>query len=577
MRTTYPEASFHFVDVTALADSHVASAAAKAFSNYPLFYDETARQAPYGTMEQNQFILDGSREIFPAAGPEDVPWWSDERSDGEGRYVKNPSLEVAFTQPHTSIGLTLYFAGDYPAEVRVTWYTLHGSKLYSKIFYPDSTEYFCDCQVQNFGKLVIEILRSAFPYRYVKIDHVEYGRMWRLGREKIKAASVYEELDPTSATLSVNTAQLEIVDADGEFDPANQEGLWKSIQKEQTVALTEYVDGITVDCGFFYLDTWECQKNIARFAMKDILGIIDKTNFYEGRVYQKVKAGAILKDIMDSCGVENYQVEAEVAEMELSGWMGIQSHRAAIQQVVFACGAVADCSRQDGIRIYRQDRHVSKTIGTDRRFQGAKVSMEEYVSAVTVFYTKYTAGGEEKEIGKGTLAAGRHRIEFGGPYLADSISTSAGSILEARTNYVVLEMEEAGEYVLTGCPYDTVENACTETVALIEAGENACTKTYKGCTLLDGERARKLAASLLHYHQIRHTLELRYINDGEGVGNWCDIASREGGQNTTCILSQTLDLTGGNLAEARCIGYQRRTTEDRFAGGEIYAGENGVI
>lgn len=72
MRTTYPEASFCFVDVTALADSQTASTTAKDFSNYPLFCDQTARQAPYGTLERNQFLLDGSREIFPAAGPEDV-------------------------------------------------------------------------------------------------------------------------------------------------------------------------------------------------------------------------------------------------------------------------------------------------------------------------------------------------------------------------------------------------------------------------------------------------------------------------------------------------------------------------
>lgn len=474
MRTTYPEASFCFVDVTALADSQTASTTAKDFSNYPLFCDQTARQAPYGTLERNQFLLDGSREIFPAAGPEDVPWWSDEKSDAEGGYVKPPSLEISFTQPHSSIGLTLYFAGDYPARVRITWYTLYGSKLRSQVFYPDSSEYFCSCQVQNYGKLVIEILQSAFPFRYAKLDHVEYGRIWHLGREDIKTASVYEELDPTSATLSINTARLEIVDAAGEFDPANQEGLWKSLQKEQKVSFTEYVDGIPVDCGAFYLDTWECQKNLARFDMKDLLGIMDKTKFYGGRVYHREKAGAILEAVMDSCGVENYQVEKEVADVELSGWLGIQSHRAALQQVAFACGAVADCSRRDGIRIYRPDRHVSRTIGTDRRFQGAKVSMEEYVSSVTVSYTRYTAGGEEKQISKGILAAGRHRIEFGAPYLAESIRASAGIILEARTNYVLLELAEDGECILTGCRYEAEENACTASVSVVEAGENAC-------------------------------------------------------------------------------------------------------
>lgn len=575
MRTTYPEAYFNFIDVTALSDSHAASVSAKDFANTALL-KEDIRQTAYGTTELNQFVLDGSREIFPRAAPEDVPFWSDEKSDETGSYVKNPTLEITFTETHSSVGLTLHFAEDIPAKILITWCTLYGTKLMAAAFYPDSKDYFCECQVQNYGKVVIEFVKSIFPYRYARLDYIEYGRLWRLGRDNIKSASVYEEIDPTSSTLSINTASIEIVDAASDFDLSNNRGLWKSLQKEQEITFWEHVDGRAVNCGAFYLDTWDSQKNVVKLSLIDLIGIMDKTNFYDGRVYDKVSAGSIIDAIMASCGISDYSVQEEVYNTELSGWIGIQSHRAALQQIAFACGAVADCSRGGSVRIYQPDRYVSRTIGLNRRFQGAKMTLNDYISSVSVSYSHYTLSSESKEISKSVLPTGQTRIEFSGPYLPESITASSGAVTEATVNYAVINMETEEECAISGRPYEATESACTASVRTLEAGENAKVQEYKGCTLMDARRAREAAERLLDYLQLRQEVELRYINDGEAVGQWCEIMAKNGG-HTTGIINQTLDLTGGNIATAKCRGYNRRTTADYFAGAEIYAGEDGIL
>lgn len=576
MRTTYPEAYFNFIDVTAEADSQVASASANVFSNMELFHEDI-RQASYATLELNQFVLDGSLEIFQTEQPLDVPFWSNGMSDENCMCDVNPTLEIKFAQTHSSIGLTLYFAEDIPAEILVTWYTLYGTKLISQTYYPNSKEYFCNCHVQNYGKISIEFVRSRLPYRYAKMNHVEYGQMWRLGRENIKTANVYEEMDTTSATLSINTAEVAIVDTVGDFDLSNQKGLWKSLQKEQEIALTEYVNGKAVNCGTFYIDSWSSQQNIVKFSLIDIIGVMNKTMFYAGRIYENEYAGVIISEIMDSAGVKKYSISEEVYYTKLSGWLSIQTHRAALQQVVFACGAVADCSRSDWVKIYKPDRYVSHTIGLNRKFQGTKISLDEYVSSVTVSYSSYILADESKQISKSTLAIGNTCIEFTGPYLADSITVSAGSIVEVATNYVIVNMTEAGECIIAGRKYEASKNAYTATVEEIEAGENPNTKTYKGCTLLDAAKVQEIAEYLLEYHQLRHKADIRYINNEEAVGNWCDVAAAGGGHSATCILSQTLNLTGGNIATASCRGYSRTVTEYSFAGNEIYTGERGLI
>ena len=576
MRTTYPEAEFNFIDVTALADSRAVSASAQDFAEPSLFLEDV-RMKDYGTMELNQFILDGSKAVFPSQGAQDVPFWTAGMSDGNGRFAEPPTLEVRFTEPHSSVGMTLHFSGDIPETVVVTWYTVYGTKLEAVEFHPDARVFFCSHNVLDYGRISFAFPATAWPMRYVKMDYIEYGKLWKLSRDNIKSASVYEEIDATSATLSINTASIEIVDAVGEFSLSEQKGLWGSLQKEQAVRLMEYIDGEPVDCGTFYLDDWSSQKNLVSFSMIDLIGMMDKTNFYGGKVYDREPAGAIIDAIMASCGIRKYSVEDEVRDTLLSGWLGIQKHRAALQQVVFACGAVADCSRSDSVRIYRPDRYVGHTIGLERKFIGAKISLDEYVSDVSVTYMDYRLADDVRQISKSVLPVGLNRIEFSEPYLPSSIIVDVGAIREASTNYAVVEMEQDGECRISGRKYEAVENTCTASVPIIEAGEVRKAKGYKGCTLMDAEKAKMQAERILRHCQMRQIVEMRYVNEGEAVGNWCDIALAGGGQATTGLVSQTLDLTGGNLATAKCRGYSRNTVECYFAGQELYVGEGGII
>ena len=70
---------------------------------------------------------------------------------------------------------------------------------------------------------------------------------------------------------------------------------------------------------------------------------------------------------------------------------------------------------------------------------------------------------------------------------------------------------------------------------------------------------------------------MKYINDGEAVGNWCDIALSDGGYATGAVLSQTLDLSGGNIGTVKCRGIGRTVTSFFYTGSELYAGEEGLI
>lgn len=572
---TYCKAEMKFIDVTALADASPSTEDNQSLGNVELFEAEH-RQAEYGTTELNQFVLSGDKTILPDA-PEDIAFWSDAQSKEDCTFESNPKVTVQFTAQHSSAGITLYFADDYPAELMITWYTVTGIKLISKTFYPDSLVYVCDNPVQNYGKIEVEFIRTSYPKRYIKLQYILYGKYIVWDKDMIQSGKVQEDIDVTSATIPINMANISIVDVQNDFDIGNENGAWKSVQKTQEVTLSEYRNGDMIPIGAFYVDDFSFSKNIASFKLIDGVGLMDKYTFYGGRIYENETAGAILQAVFAAAGITKYSIADEVAEIRLSGYLGIQTCRKALQRVCFACGAVADDSRSDTIRVYKPDKYVSATVGTDRKFNGCtKVSLDKYISGISIECKKYSLEDKDTEIYKDTLQSGDTKLTFTDPYLPSSVTVSAGAIKEVNTNYIVVSMAETGQCTIVGRKYASNAYTYHKDVDMLSAGETENKKKYNGCTLYNTDLICDVAENLLKYYAMQKKLDMKYLQDKEQVGNWVNVREIGGHMATTLIESQSVDLTGGYIATAKCRGYSVVTKDPAYTG-EIYAGERGLI
>lgn len=573
---TYCRAKMKFIDVTALSDATVTTDNNQSIGSVGLFADQT-KQSDYGTFELNQFILDGSKSVLPE-NPNDIAFWSEALSKADCTFETNPKITITFKEQHTSAAITLYFEDEPPAELKITWYTIAGTKLITETFYPDSLIYVCNTQVQNYGKIEIEFVKTTFPQRYIKLQYILYGKYIVWDKDMIQTAKVQEDIDVTSATLSINEADISIVDMNNDFDAENENGAWKSVQKTQEVTLSEYKDGNMIPMGAFFIDAFSFAKNIAKFKLIDAIGLLDKYTFYEGQIYNSVRAEVILKEIFSTAGIVKYTIDKEVGNTLLSGYLAIQTCRKALQQVCFACGAVADDSRSDTIKVYKPDRYVKSTVGTDRKFNGnTKVSLEKYISGVNIEMKNYALEYEESDIYKDALPAGDTKITFSNPYLPTSIKTTAGTLREVKTNYLIINMPDAGQCQITGIEYSNTTFSYEKRVDKIEAGETENIKKYGGCTIYNADILPDIADYLLGYHALRKKVGMKYLVDLEQVGNWANINSIGGKTSTTLIENQTLDLTGGFIATATCRGYSIVVTEDVFAGTELYTGGDVLI
>lgn len=565
-----------FTDVSALEDANPSSTDNKSFGQLDNLQAE--RKVPeYGTLELNQFVLDGRRQIVEK-NPEKIAFWSENVSGEDCSFAFSPEIAITFKEAHSSSGLTLYFGMDYPDEIEVVWYTLGGTKLISETFYPDALIYTCNCPVQNYGKILIKVLKTRYPSCYARLQYILYGLYISWQDDLIQSGSITEEVDFTSASLSINEAEIEIVDVNNDFDIGNENGAWKSVQKTQQVTLTEIKDGEEIPVGTFHIDDFSFKKNIVNFKMIDKIGLMDKYTFYDGEIYKSRKAGTILESIFASAGITKYFIEEEVYNTLLDGYLEIQTCREALQMVCFACGALASDSRSDSVKVYKPDRYVKYTVGPGRKFNGnTTVSLDDYVSGVSIERNVYTLEDKDSEIYNDYLPKGLNRITFSDPYQSTSITVTGGTAKTVKTNYIEVQMNKAGTCTITGKKYANAKVTYQESAVHLEAGESESVKEFGTITLYNIRNLSDVAKRLLDYYSLRRKIDMKFLLELEEVGNWINVTDTSGNTATTLIEEQTIDLTGGFIATASCRGYSVVVTENYYAGTELYAGGGGII
>ena len=140
-------------DTTAIADSTPTTAYNQTFGDISKVKDDI-ESANYATLEQDFFLLDGSREEMPDA-PEDIVFFTDTCSDENGQFAADPILIILFQEQHSSIGIKFYFQDDFPLSMRIKWYDKDGYLTDNEVFEPDSLRYFAEHQVKDYMKVVM--------------------------------------------------------------------------------------------------------------------------------------------------------------------------------------------------------------------------------------------------------------------------------------------------------------------------------------------------------------------------------------------------------------------------------------
>lgn len=585
MRTN-TRVEFGLYDVTARGDSAPSCTTAKPFCNLgrDLLLESVPSQNKYGTLESEQWLMDGSFSFFPEV-PEQYFWglWSTTQSDKNGVFADPPVLDITFTQDHSSSGLTLHFyipTDDWASRIKIQWFSQDGGLISTALFYPDAVDYYCAKKVENYRRIRIHFLETNRPGRYLKLAGIDYGVYLHFSGHEIVEAHVLEECDPLSSEISINTLNVSLYNKEGRFSILNPEGYFDVLQHKQKFTVWEDVKqdarstgSVSYCMGTFYLSDWSNSGDtLADFSAVDAIGLLDGAPF-DGGIYDTT-AAELAEAILTGY---SYTLDESLAAERVQGYIAAGTRREALQQLAFAIGAVVDCSRGELIRIAPAPSKASGMITYDRKLQdGSKVTLNPLITAVAVTAHRYLPGEATEELYRDTLDPGIYRVTFNAPAVVDSLTVTGAELTESGVNLCTLTVAKAGEVCVTGRKYTDSTVVLRRTAANLPPNAQDNELTVTDATLVGPGRAEAVAVRVLEHYAQRYEQNFSMVAGDEKLADKLIIQSFGGEMVRGVLTKLEFDLTGGFLADAKVIG--RRLTSNAAAyAGEIHAGERSLI
>ena len=307
------EIEYNVTEPGVQADATASGAPEEPYSSAERTTDELLTDEPkYALLEHNQWLLDGSYVPFPADPPDANGFISSNLSNADGTFTTVPTITVTFSEVHTGTvpGLTLTWSKTYDewAEAfRVTAYNNNmqvaqfevtdNRKVISQAWQP----------LQNYNKIVIEILKWCLPYRRARLMECLIGIKQIYTKDDLMGYEHEQSVDLLSAELPKNAIMFKLDNSDSRWNPDNPTGAEKYLIEKQTLKVKYgfLIDGAVewIRAGTFYMSEWSTPSNglEASFTARDILEFC-------GDPYAGVRSGTaldIVKAALAQSGIES--------------------------------------------------------------------------------------------------------------------------------------------------------------------------------------------------------------------------------------------------------------------------------
>lgn len=305
----------------------------------------------YVTGEKDAVTLDGGFRLFPDSPGIHMGYWSAALSGADGAFTAPPVLLCDFGDTlHTGVGITLHFdVSTRLSDFTVQWFDADGAMLASKAVTVNTAEtVFVEQHVENYAEVRILCEKTDAPYRYVKIQEIEFGQRLVYDDSNLVSASVTEEADLSGASVPAGSLRFEVVDPHGRLDPVNPEGIFAYLRRGMALHVDFLLNHAKYPGGLYYLDTWEgSDTGTAKMTAVDAVGRGDKS--YESGFYSAVTPAGALDDIAQAIGVSSHAGTLPVKS--LTGYIPKLSIQEAISHVCVASGGYARVTREGALRL----------------------------------------------------------------------------------------------------------------------------------------------------------------------------------------------------------------------------------
>ena len=288
LNESYVEVSLDIADPDSIKDASNMGAVA----NGSVYISDTSEivseidtpVVPYGTLEQNIFLLDGSRKNIPEKDYLDGGFVGDVLSNAECVFVdKIPTITISFSMVHTKIipGVTIKWGTAYNEYAyRFIVKAYNGDTIVAKKEVIDnrSVTSMVMMDIVNYNRITVQILEWCLPNRRARVDEIFVGINKVYTKTELFSFNHSQVVDPISTSLPKMEIKFSIDNSDNSYNPYNLDGFAKYITERQELKTRyglklndksiEWIKG-----GTFYLSEWYAKQNgiSAEFVARDIL------------------------------------------------------------------------------------------------------------------------------------------------------------------------------------------------------------------------------------------------------------------------------------------------------------------
>ena len=466
---------------------------------------------PWATLEPNGWPLDGSRKLFKD-NPQDVGWWSKERSGEDGRFETPPSISLILdpNKSYTAPGLTFRFwpsMNNWCSEMQVTWYYTETVVAQATV-YPDNAEWVLDQEVEGFNWIEIDLLATNIPGQFAKLQHIQIGQVIVFLQDELVRVSLLNEVDPSSCELSADELTVEILEKKGRV---------LRPQKNQPMQL--YHNGKLIAAHYITESSRET-INAYTFRCHSTIGRLEDT--FLGGFYSNTPLEDLLGSVL---GGFPFVLDGSFAGWTITGYLPVCTCREALQQIAFAIGAVVTTQGDGTIQIAPLTNDDLGVFDRGNIFAGAKLTQEAQTAAIRISAHQYTKSEEIETLLDGIEVLGDGvLVTFSEPhydYEFDGLD-GMGMDYDSGYNWVTVTVTEpettpsvvtvrAKKYIHTTQVFEQRNEKAT-------AADKGNIVTVDSATLIQAGNVRAALDRLAAYHKLKNVLTQEVVVTDQKVG-----------------------------------------------------------
>lgn len=422
-RTMQAKVSFELLDIEAYEDASFTVSSEAEISRLSQAINKIRDMShKYGTFERDYFLLDGNTYLPPKenVGDSELGWWSNNICGADGVFTVNPTMEFNFTEPHSSIGLTLTFdkqANEYASDFKIEVFDAVNAVIVSETISGNANPiYYFEEPLDNYKRILITIIKWANPNRRARLVEVDFGVVREYTGEKLISLKILEEMDLLASTVPSNEMQFVLDNSDQFFNILNPDGVYRFLKPNQEMTaeiglLIGEQKYEWIPMGKYFLTDWTVEEGAmtSTFIGRDLFTKIDLMEYTT--LLQNTNLYDLAVDIFTEAEIERYEIDDSLRDIATNGFQEKIKTREALQMIAIAGRSIVRQGR-DGAIIIEQFEELAYESGyitwTGQEFAGPAT-----IPTVNIDYTFQSIDFENAfEIPKITLAKQVNNLVF---------------------------------------------------------------------------------------------------------------------------------------------------------------------